>query len=110
MNRLFYRYCLWILLLLGSWQSAQAQGGDPFCHLQVISGAPAWFDFNKASDYTAGKTLYYNTVIKVQFNKRPDKIWVYSTAESNTFDGPTSGLASSNFQISWAGVWRILVR
>ncbi len=80
--------------------NSSAQSLDPFCHVEVVSGAPVWFYFNNASDYATGKTIQYNTVLKISYNKKPDKIIFYTQAVSDVFDGPsTPPLDSDNFKV-----------
>lgn len=90
--------------------SAMAQ--DPDCHIEVISGSPAWFYFNSADDYVNGKTLYYNTVVKIHYTKRPKSFDLYIRATGDVFDG-SSTLSTSCIQVraesaSYLGDYRFL--
>lgn len=60
---------------------------DPDCHIEVVSGSPAWFYFNKAEDYENGKVLYYNTVVKIHYSKRPKSFDLFIRATGDRFDG-----------------------
>ncbi|MCQ2253410.1 MAG: hypothetical protein MJZ61_08165 [Bacteroidales bacterium] len=79
------RLLLILLMIICARLSVVAQ--DPFCHIDVVSGSPAWFYFNTASDYANGKTLYYNTVVKIQYTKQPNIFDIYMRAASDRFDG-----------------------
>ncbi len=79
---------------------ASAQGGDPFCRVEVVAGAPVWFSFYNASDFTSEKSIQYVTVLRISYAKKPDKIVFYTKASDRFFDGSSANsLSSDNFQV-----------
>lgn len=98
--KIFYYILFPLFFVLQLTANSSAQGLDPFCHVEVISGAPVWFYFNNASDYASGKTIQYNTVLRISYDKKPDKIIFHTQAVSDVFDGPsTPPLDSDNFKV-----------
>lgn len=60
---------------------------DPDCHVEVLSGSPAFFQFNTVEEMTTGKSLYYSSCIRVNYTREPDKWELKAWAETPFFEG-----------------------
>ncbi len=75
-----------MLLLLVPSIDAEGQG-DPYCHVEVVSGSPAFFQFNTVNEMNTGKSLYYSSCLRISYLKEPDKWELKALAESQLFEG-----------------------
>ncbi|MCQ2251477.1 MAG: hypothetical protein MJZ66_10265 [Bacteroidales bacterium] len=75
-----------MLVLLAPSIDAEGQG-DPYCHVEVVSGSPAFFQFNTVNEMTTGKSLYYSSCLRISYLKEPDKWELMALAESQLFEG-----------------------
>ncbi|MCQ2253456.1 MAG: hypothetical protein MJZ61_08395 [Bacteroidales bacterium] len=75
-----------MLLLLAPSIDAEGQG-DPYCHVEVVSGSPALFQLNTVDELTAGKSLYYSTCLALQFTQEPKEWYLHLRPKSEFFDG-----------------------
>ena len=101
-------------LLLTIPLSCRAQ--DPYCRVELVSGAPVWFYFNQASHYASGKQAPYLTVLRITYTKRPSRLCIYHNVQQELFDGPSpsSRMRVENIRLSFvearymgsgAGAW-----
>ncbi|MCQ2251478.1 MAG: hypothetical protein MJZ66_10270 [Bacteroidales bacterium] len=66
-----------------------AQSMDGNCHIDVFSGSPVLFQFHNVDEMRQGKTLVYNSLVRV-FVVKPLKWWkFYAKSISPVFDGPS---------------------
>jgi len=84
---MFGRLLFILSIFLGLTLTSLAQT-DPYCHVEVVSGSPAFFNFTTVDELNNGKTLYYNTCIRITYTKEPDKWSLRIIASDDYFNGP----------------------
>jgi len=85
--RFLYILCL-IIWLSASGAYSQAMDGN--CHVYILSGSPALFQFNSMQDLIQGKVLSYQSIVRV-YVVNPIKTWQFHVKSiSPIFDGPST--------------------